>query len=382
MSSIEIKETKEDLKEKLFNIILNDDDIILTDYEITILKEHVTTMKHKRGRKSKDSIILLTKIQEYLTKNTEISFETNEKVVKKRRGRKPKGGKVVVDNKKEINSTLIKLPNIILQLNCSSSELYELNKNNDIKDITCYDPNIEDVKPNEEDSSISKNAFQYKNDNPTPEDNKSNKIMITKTVETNYNTQIKNEVRNEINRNIDIQNLNTKIVELSEQLENNITNDKSNCFWDTEEFNYNNKICIPKYILNDCYYVYGCFCSLNCAVASLFNEDIESSVKWERYALLVQMYSSVLDYDINIIPSPDPKYTLEKFYGNMNIEEYRNLYCLKLYVYIYDKPLICNLPGVFTDKTHSTIMDNDNSKYKLYRKNKQDNTNIFYNMKV
>jgi hypothetical protein len=60
--------------------------------------------------------------------NIQISIEEFEKesVVAKKRGRKPKGGKIIVKNNDEINKTHV-LPNVILHLKCSLQDLNEHN---------------------------------------------------------------------------------------------------------------------------------------------------------------------------------------------------------------------------------------------------------------
>ena len=54
---------------------------------------------------------------------------------------------------------------------------------------------------------------------------------------------------------------------------------------------------IPKYELENKYYVYGSFCSPQCAAAYLLNETIDTSTKFERYALLNNIYSKVYNYE-------------------------------------------------------------------------------------
>ena len=58
---------------------------------------------------------------------------------------------------------------------------------------------------------------------------------------------------------------------------NNACNKKSACFWDTCEFD-NPPVYIPKSYVNNAYQVYGCFCSPECAVAHLMEENIAYSV--------------------------------------------------------------------------------------------------------
>ncbi len=101
-----------------------------------------------------------------------------------------------------------------------------------------------------------------------------------------------------------------------------MTNKKSACFWCT--FPFENPPCyIPEYEINDRFYVYGSFCSPECAVASLMEENIDDSVKFERYHLMNRIFGPC--YTKNIRPAPDPHFLLDKFYGDLTIEEYRSL---------------------------------------------------------
>ncbi|MDB4540004.1 hypothetical protein N9231_06230, partial [Saprospiraceae bacterium] len=103
---------------------------------------------------------------------------------------------------------------------------------------------------------------------------------------------------------------------------NNMTNTTSSCFWDTEKFN-TCPIYIPSKITKNRIDVYGHFCSPQCATAYLFNENIDTSIKWERYSYINNIYNK--DYKHKIIPAPKPHYVLKKFYGDLSIDEYRTL---------------------------------------------------------
>jgi hypothetical protein len=98
-----------------------------------------------------------------------------------------------------------------------------------------------------------------------------------------------------------------------------------NCWWCTYKFD-----CLPTFIPDkyhdNKFYVFGCFCTFNCAGA--YNLNLNDNKVWERYSLLKQMYyminknniTSISDIDINIA---GPKELLEKYGGPMKIEEYR-----------------------------------------------------------
>ena len=78
-------------------------------------------------------------------------------------------------------------------------------------------------------------------------------------------------------------------------------------------------------------------------------ENIDSSIKFERYYLLNHIYSKIYNYTKNIKPAPNPHYMLEKFYGNLSIQEYRALLNSERLFLIVDKPLTRILPEFHED---------------------------------
>jgi hypothetical protein len=140
-----------------------------------------------------------------------------------------------------------------------------------------------------------------------------------------------------------------KLKQLAHNLHvNNVSDKKSCCFWDTYEFD-NPPVHIPKHYMKDAYQVYGCFCSPECAVAYLMAENIDISVKFERYHLLNFIYGKIYNYERNVKPAPTPHYLLSRFDGNMNIQEYRSLLKKERLYLIVDKPLTRILPELHED---------------------------------
>jgi hypothetical protein len=129
---------------------------------------------------------------------------------------------------------------------------------------------------------------------------------------------------------------------------------KSACFWCT--YNFDNPECyIPKYEMDDTLYVYGSFCRPECAVAYLMKENIDDSTKFERYHLLNMIYSKIYNYTKNIKPAPNPHYLLDKFYGNMTIQEYRRLLKTEHLLLVIEKPLTRILPELHEDNENFII---------------------------
>ena len=57
----------------------------------------------------------------------------------------------------------------------------------------------------------------------------------------------------------------------------------------------------------------------------------------------------------NIKPAPDPFYTLDKYYGNLSIQEYRKLLKHDRLLLVVDKPLTRSLPELHEDNDEFTI---------------------------
>lgn len=97
------------------------------------------------------------------------------------------------------------------------------------------------------------------------------------------------------------------------------------CFWCCHSFS-SQPVAIPSHILDEVWYMYGNFCSPECATAYLFKEKVDSHVQWERYALLNSLYSEDAEVPVGaphgIRPAP-PREVLRMFGGSMDISEYR-----------------------------------------------------------
>ena len=147
----------------------------------------------------------------------------------------------------------------------------------------------------------------------------------------------------------DTKKLSEKIIDLQKNFYfNDVNNNNSACFWCTCDFDHT-PIHIPKYKLNEQYYVYGCFCSPECAVAHLMNESIDTSQKYERYQILNYLYNNIYNNTASIKPAPDPRYLLDKFMGNLTITEYRKLLRQDRLFMVVDKPITRILPEIYEE---------------------------------
>lgn len=287
----------------------------------TIVPGVAPTIK-RRGRKPKNT-------------NPETTINNDVVVVApsapKKRGRKPKGGKLIPNNEIQEIDPYVKT-NVILHLKCSLKKLDEHSKakKDSIESFSMFSNKMNDLQYQELNKP---NDFSHKE-------------LVDDDDKTKQSEAVK--VTNKIN-NTDLENINKKLRELQKLFHNNdISDKKSACFWCTCDFD-NNAIHIPKFKICNSFHVYGCFCTPECAVAHLMNENIDISIRFERYQLLNYIYGKVYDYKKNIKPSPDPYYTLDKYYGNLSIQEYRKLLSMERLFMVIDKPLTRVLPELYED---------------------------------
>jgi len=236
----------------------------------------------------------------------------------KKRGRKPKGGKII-ENKIIIEEPKLISHNIILHLKCSMHDILSSTISIDIEPYThstCH-----------------------------------GEIVVEDT-------------------NIPI---NQKLRKLALKLHSNDMNiTKTDCFWCTYSYD-TSPIHIPKCKINDIYQVYGSFCCPECAVAYLFKEKLDDSTVFERYHLLNYVYGSVYNYTKNFIPAPPPHYLLSKFGGTLSIQDFRASLQSDKVLMVVNKPLCAVYPELiqsnneFMNTTIKTTKTSEQS-YKLCRK--------------
>jgi hypothetical protein len=367
--------------------------------------EIIVTNKPKRGRKSKKDLLLINAVinpANIPLQISELNDETNEcilnsdenqeiqqvKPVAKKRGRKPKGGKIIQQISNAVNVKETK-SNVILHLKCY---IKDLNNNIISNNVNGYDF-MSNKNELYEVISNNENVFLNIKNNNSNDDNSNNDnifgSIIPNTKNVNYkNPQYEEEYSNNLNdddnykpnKNNELKDLWKKLKNLQHSLHlNNINDKKSACFWCTYEFD-NPAIYIPKHYIKESYHVYGCFCSPECATAYLMEENIDSSTKFERYHLLNHIYSKIYDYKKNIKPAPKPHYILEKFYGNLNIQEYRSLLKNERLFLVVDKPLTRILPELHEDNDDFIINNKmiSSNTYQIKRKllQKQSKNNI------
>ena len=341
--------------------------------------------------------------------------DDNKKVTKKR-GRKPKGGKIIQNI--VINETQkVDKPNVILHLKCSLKDLqsssscliesYNFNSNELGYDIITKNDNVKAPKVIKDTTTTGASSLinDIKGFNIVANTNSNTNTPLVKDRDLDLSRNNYSKYSNYDNEDDDYdddeddddysdnnnKNRGTsktiwrKLKQLEHNLHiNNVNNKKSACFWCTCDFD-NPPIYVPKHFINGTYHVYGCFCSPECGVAHLMNEPIDSSAKFERYHLLNHIYSKIYDYKKNIKPAPNPYYMLEKFYGNLSIQEYRALLRNERLFLIVDKPLTRILPELHEDNDefilNNKIIASNNYQLKSRMQKKKPSKGLIMNEK-
>ena len=277
----------------------------------TILNTCDNPPKQKRGRKPK------VKIME----------DTNIDKTPKKRCRKPKGGKIIQTMHTTYAPENLETPNVILHLKCSIAEM--LNKHKTGRQYSNIGSN--DIQSTNTNNNGKNWSFSSSLNNIS--DNVASTISTTPNIETYSDDTLHNKL---------------KILQTNLQTNNLMNTTTSACFWCTCAFN-TPAVYIPRFKQNSSYHVYGNFCGPECAVAYLMNEHIDSTIKFERYSLLNHIYGDIYSYCGNIKPAPSPYYMLDKYCGNLTIQQYRELLRKDKLLLVINHPLTRVLPELHCD---------------------------------
>ena len=216
-------------------------------------------------------------------------------IAAKKRGRKPKGGKLILKCNEQLDKP-IPLANVILHLKCSMQDLNDHNTSisHIVTDPLVYNP------------SIPPNIMTYNSQEQhvfadfignNPEKTKVDVIVDTANLAYNeftdlnkYGPTICKECKlktqatekmcindDDDDGDVNIKDINSKLKKIKLQLYKNSNPDKkSACFWCT--YDYDNQTCyIPKYEIDNQLYGYGSFCRPECAVAYLMKESLDDT---------------------------------------------------------------------------------------------------------
>ena len=127
-------------------------------------------------------------------------------------------------------------------------------------------------------------------------------------------------------------------------------NNNSHCFWCCHSidnvvysmpYNYDS--------INDSYFVFGSFCSLQCANAYNFSVHGSSDKVWEINSW-IQMLGKRYGFTNTIRPAPS-KYLLKMFGGNLTIDDFREAHIKS------DKTYVLNIPPMISINSSSEILN-------------------------
>lgn len=280
----------------------------------------------KRGRKPKIKPIEDTEKNDIID-----NASSNGETVKLKRGRKPKikqaedisqyiditklGNASNVNDtvilKLHIDSTYDNMKNDIHKDEDREKEAYEYNINGNAQSPTAYDASVDTFISNPE-------ILDYRNEELT-------------AINLSYK------------KNKDASDNHNSVCYVHTILEDFIERDNwpigtdCACFWCCNSFN-NTPFGIPFKYINEKFVVYGCFCSLECAVAYNFSNQNNMHDIWENYSL-INLLAHKLNYK-DVVKCAPPREALIMFGGFMTIQKFREFCGTNKLLNILNYPMI------------------------------------------
>lgn len=332
----------------------------LKDIQVPNTNEKV---KKKRGRKPKNAL------------NNLKNQEETEKKVPKKRGRKPK----------ETIYSIKQIENIILKDESEDTVILHLAiHSDDIKDdnnVTSYDPQINIPEPYEKEENfyenIEKNQIKVEPQNNiemnTNEPISNSELIVKKNniiIDEKNNDEKNDKIIEDINTCISNNDINKicykKLKSIQyEYIDANhkkiwLQNTQIYCMWCCHAFD-GIPVSIPQKYNNDKFYVYGNFCSFNCAASHIFSKN--DDYMWKQYNLLNTLQKKISNNNWKKIKLAPPKEVLKIFGGYMTIDEYREeLLTGNTEFKVIEPPLISLVPKI--EETYFKSQNNNLNKKK------------------
>jgi hypothetical protein len=296
--------------------------------------------------------------------------------------KKTKGAKIIDCLIPAVAYTPAKINNVILHLKCTIQEIDEyIYKSNWKFNQLSYNPTIPTDIIAYDNNQLNKTFGDYIPTSSSPNLIKENLELI----EEESNVCIKCQCNNNNNNNNNIgENQTTELTMLSEQeqlkikqlkilfYKNEMHDKKADCFWCTCPFD-NDPCYILQYGYNNDIYGHGSYCSPECAVAFLFSKQQlwDDSAKTESFQLMNYYYGKPNNYQQSIKPALSPYYFLDKYYGNLTIQEYRKLTKSQHMMLIVEKPITRILPEIHEDNDILIVGGNNYTNCGKYKVKKQ-----------
>ena len=337
----------------------------------------------------------------------EIEIETNEKVEKeeKKKGKrkkliqsfelnnqipvpeipkkKTKGAKIIDCLIPAVAYTPTKINNVILHLKCTLQEIDEyIYKSNWKFNQLSYDPTIPTDIIAYDNNPLNKTFGDYTcSTSPTKETIElskeenicSNNCSKCQSETRQIQEQSPAQIQSQTETNMLSEQEQLKIKQLKILFYKNEMHDKkADCFWCTCPFD-NDPCYILQYGYNNDIYGHGSYCSPECAVAFLFGKQQlwDDSAKTESFQLMNYYYGKPNNYQQSIKPALSPYYFLDKYYGNLTIQEYRKLTKSQHMMLIVEKPITRILPEIHEDNDNLIVGGNNYNNCGKYKVKKQ-----------
>ena len=332
-------------------------------------KKEIKVIKKKRGRKPKIKVEPdVPKIKKKRGRKPK-KKENTVKVLKKR-GRKPKNKIIKYNDNMEIKSIDCICDNIVTNLPINIDDLNE----ETVDENNIFINNIDlDIK-----RDIT-NLFSINDTSDIDNDSNNDKCKYNECKCNEYKLQIEElleQIKLSNDKDIiikkrDVYLMNTDFINMEDNIYK--LNDKTDisCWWCCHQFD-NPPCVLPEKIHDGKYYVFGCFCTYNCALA--YNLDLNDYKTSERTTLLNHLYNKLYNKRIKL-DAALPRKCLKMFGGPLTIKKFRKHLTnnIKEFRFIMP-PMISIIPLIEEDYKNRTI--NITNKFIPLNMNKMNKMNI------
>ena len=298
--------------------------------------------------------------------------------------KKTKGAKIIDCLIPAVAYTPAKINNVILHLKCTLQEIDEYIYKSNWKfnqNQLSYNPTIPTDIIAYDNNPLNKTFGDYTSSNMSsiPEEEEDSTPDICGKCQCNniqtqqqpQQTQPQTQIQCENNMLSEQEQLKIKQLKIL-FYKNEMHDKKADCFWCTCPFD-NDPCYILQYGYNNDIYGHGSFCSPECAVAFLFGKQQlwDDSAKTESFQLMNYYYGKPNNYQQSIKPALSPYYFLDKYYGNLSIQEYRKLTKSQHMMLIVEKPITRILPEIHEDNDNLILGGNNYNNCGKYKVKKQ-----------
>jgi len=210
------------------------------------------------------------------------------------------------------------------------------------------------------------------------------KVSIMENEISEYKKMLQDEHTMSVN-NKNIYKTNVKFITIEENgVQDIVENTDIACWWCTHNFE-GIPCVIPEKLYNETYYVFGCFCCVNCAAKYI--SEMNDYNAGNRYCLLKKLYNMANDNNNDIPLAPDRR-IFKKFGGILTYDDYRkNCHRVtKEFRYIMP-PMMSIVPYIeeSTKNNNKLIKYDDNNRHLVLKRSKplpNSKTSLFETMGI